>query len=186
MRSRDVPSSKTTAINEKTEREQVEVLAEEEDDVEAERSPGGAGIMVKAPSTDGELAKSGEQSPKKKRSRDQFDKDHTAEGEPLVEDGMNTALPESNQLNTADKVIPINSNSDKGEPEKKRHRDFSNEGTEVAEAESVPVSVWTSFEMAIVRGLVEFVQADFLSSGREIVQICRYWNRISIWAFSHV
>jgi Ran-binding protein 3 len=136
MRSRDMPSTKTTAINGRVEKEHVEALAEEENDVEAQKSPGGACIIVGAPSTDGDVATSGSQSPKKKRSRDQFDKDHSAESGALEEEVKDTALPEKEQRQLNDEITRTNSISDKGEPDKKRHRDTSQEGRKIPGTES--------------------------------------------------
>jgi Ran-binding protein 3 len=156
MRSRDVvPSSKETTANVKVEQEHVGALAEEEDDVDARRTPGGAGVMVQAPLTDDDMSKSGLRSPKKKRSRDQFDKDHTTEVEPRENDGDGGTLPESRELNKPDQAAPTISTSNKGEPEKKRHRDVSNDGREVTEVEAAPTAVWMPSDLG-------FITADLL------------------------
>jgi hypothetical protein len=141
MRSRDMSSSKAAAMNGRLEREQVEILAEE-NDIEAQTSPGGAGVMVEAPTAEDGAVLSGEQSPKKKRSRDQFDKDHSTEETALEENA--TVQPEDQAGKVEDEVTRTVSNDDKGEPEKKRHRDASQEGTESAVPEEKPAVVCTS------------------------------------------
>jgi Ran-binding protein 3 len=131
MRSRDMSSSKKAVANGKVDREQVQALAEEEDDVEAQKSPGGAGIMVEAPPVDVDEAEvSGNQSPKKKRSRDQFDKDDTVEADVVEKAGDGEVLLEGQEVKTDEGIPGTTTNSDKGEPEKKRHRDTSEEGRE--------------------------------------------------------
>ncbi len=141
MRSRDMSSSKPAAVNGKAEREPVEVLAEEEDDAEAQKSPGGAGIMVEAPLIDDDAATSGDHSPKKKRSRDQFDRDHTAAGDSSDKEENSTLLSERQALETEAVITRTCTNSDKGEPDKKRHRDASQEGREILEQERVAITV---------------------------------------------
>jgi Ran-binding protein 3 len=143
MRSRDMSSTTKTAVNGKVDREQVEALAEEEDDIEAQNSPGGAGVMVEAHTMDDEAGDSGNQSPKKKRSRDQFDKDHDAEGGSEKEEGSTEVVSEREQLKAEEDVTRTTTNSDKGEPEKKRHRDASQEGRNVAEAQPMTTEVCT-------------------------------------------
>jgi Ran-binding protein 3 len=141
MRSKDMSSSRTAAVNGKAEREQVEALAEEEDDVDARKSPGGAGVMVEPPSMDDNAATSGDQSPKKKRSRDQFDKDHTPEGDPLDKEEHHTVLSQRQPHETEDEAKIAN--GDKGEPDKKRHRDTSQEAREAADTEQMTETVRT-------------------------------------------
>jgi Ran-binding protein 3 len=141
MRSKDMSSSRTAAVNGKAEREQVEPLAEEEDDIDARKSPGGAGVMVEPPSMDDNSATSGDQSPKKKRSRDQFDKDHTPEGDSLDKEEYHTVLSQRQPHETEDETKIAN--GDKGEPDKKRHRDTSQEAREAADTEKMTETVRT-------------------------------------------
>lgn len=142
MRSRDI-SGKTAGTNGKTQKEQVAALTEEEDDEEAEDSPGGAGIMVEAPSID-EAATSRSQSPKKKRSRDQFDSDQGADTKPLEKEGDGVVVREKEQPRPDEEMAKTSLNGDKGEPEKKRHRDSSEEGREAGGTEAVAVKVCTA------------------------------------------
>lgn len=143
MRSRDMSVNNKPAINGKVDREQVEVLAEEENDIEARNSPGGAGVMVEAHSIDDEAESSGNQSPKKKRSRDQFDKDHHVDGVADLEEGSLERVSERERLKVDEEATRTTSISDKGEPEKKRYRDASQERKKAIEAQSVTTKVWT-------------------------------------------
>lgn len=120
MRSRDV-SGASDSSNEKPARDQVDPVAEDEDDDDARKSPGGAGIIVDTP-IEAEETASGERSPQKKRSRDQFDKDaSTADaGSDHPVDGDQATLSEANPK--AGDVVSAPSPA-KGEPEKKRPRD---------------------------------------------------------------
>lgn len=141
MRSKDMSSTKRTTANGRTEKGSAEALAEEEDDAEAQKSPGGAGIMVEAPSMDDGAVAAGNQSPKKKRSRDQFDKDHNADGDALDKEEQHAVISEKQPLGTEDEVTQTISNGDKGEPDKKRHRDASQEGREAVGTERVTTKV---------------------------------------------
>lgn len=144
MRSRDMTFTKIASVNGRAGKEQVEPLAEEEHDVEAQKSPGGAGIMVEAPSIDDDDgAGSGNQSPKKKRSRDQFDKDHTAEGDALDEKENQAVVSDRDASDTENELSRTTTNGDKGEPDKKRHRDASQEGREAANVKQVSTTVCT-------------------------------------------
>lgn len=145
MRSKDMSSNKTSKVNGKAGREQVEPLAEEEDDVEAQKSPGGAGIIVEPPTMEDAVTTSGNQSPKKKRSRDQFDKDDSGEDDPLRKEEDDTVLPERQPLETEDEAIQTTTDGDRGEPDKKRHRDVSREGREAAGKEQATVKVWVRY-----------------------------------------
>lgn len=149
MRSRDMASSQTAAGNGRVDREQVEALAEEEDDLEAQKSPGGAGVMVKATLGEDDDAVSGNQSPKKKRSRDQFDKDHTPEGDALEQDENHAVSSEGRSVETEEAARRAISNGDKGEPNKKRHRDGSQEGTEAVDTEHATTKVWTRYAVLV-------------------------------------
>jgi Ran-binding protein 3 len=142
MRSRDMSSNKKVEVNGKTEREQVEALAEEEDDADAKSSPGGAGVMVEAPSMGEEAAPSGNQSPKKKRSRDQFDKDDSVEGSSPERNENQAVLSTREPHQPAEELNSTGTNGDKGEPEKKRHRDSSEENTKSVDSEDVTKKVW--------------------------------------------
>ena len=144
MRSRDMSSTMKPVVNGSAEREQVEALAEEKDDMKAQKAPGGAGVMVEAPSLNSsidEVEASGVQSPKKKRSRDQFDKDHTQNDDVEKEEGRNEEVSEKVHRKQDNDVTRMTTNSDKGEPEKKRHRDASLEGRKAAETDPVTTKV---------------------------------------------
>jgi Ran-binding protein 3 len=137
MRSREMTFTKMASVNGKAGKEQVEPLPEEEHDVDAQKSPGGAGIMVEAPVLDDDVSRSGDQSPKKKRSRDQFDQDHAAEGKTSDKEENQTALSDRETSETEIELSRNTSNGDKGEPVKKRHRDASQEGKETMDVKLV-------------------------------------------------
>ena len=142
MRSRDMTSSKITTMNGRLDKEQVVPLTEEHD-VEAQKSPGGAGLMVEAPSMDDhDGAVSGDQSPKKKRSRDQFDRDHDGEGDMFEKEEKPSIPSEKQPSETEDELTRTTTNSDKGEPDKKRHRDASQENKKATDTEQVSTKVW--------------------------------------------
>ena len=143
MRSRDMPSSRIGAENGRAEKEHVDAFTEEVegDDVAAQKSPGGAGIMVEAPSTDDDAAVPGNQSPKRKRSRDQFDKDQTCESDQLEEEETGTVSLQRKLSETEEEANGSTTNGDKGEPDKKRHRDTSQEGKSAVEPEDMATTV---------------------------------------------
>lgn len=141
MRSRDMSSSKPAAVNGKVEREPVEALPEEEDDADAQKSPGGAGIMVEAPSINDDAVTSGNQSPKKKRSRDQFDRDHATGDETVEKEENDAVLSREPPAEPEDEETRSATNGDKGEPDKKRHRSASQEAREAAGIEQVTTTV---------------------------------------------
>lgn len=140
MRSRDMTSTKMTTMNGRVDKDQVEPLAEEEHNVEPEKSPDSAGPMVEAPLMDDDAVVSGNQSPKKKRSRDQFDKDHDGEGNMAEKEDKPAIPPQKQPLETEDELTRTTT-GDKGEPDKKRHRDASLEGKKAADTEQVSTKV---------------------------------------------
>jgi Ran-binding protein 3 len=141
MRSREMTFAKMATVNGRAGKERVEPLPEEEHDAAAEKSPGGAGIMVEVPVMDDGVLASGEQSPKKKRSRDQFDQDHAAEGDAPDEEDDQAVLSDREASETENELSRNTSNGDKGEPVKKRHRDASQEGKETMDAQLVSETV---------------------------------------------
>jgi len=141
MRSRDMTFTKMASVNGRPGKEQVEPLPEEEHDAAAQKSPGGAGIMVEAPVIDDGVLAPGEQSPKKKRSRDQFDQDHAAEGDAPDKEDDQAVLSDREASEAENELSRNTSNGDKGEPVKKRHRDASQEGKQTADVKLVSEKV---------------------------------------------
>ena len=122
MRSRDI-SGKSDHSDGKTAKELVEAVAEEEDDELARLSPGGAGVMVEAPSEE-DGSSTEDKSPKKKRSRDQFDKDQSPVESGSGEDNeKDDVIKEDKPTNDELTMAPSAQANTKGEPEKKRPRD---------------------------------------------------------------
>ena len=122
MRSRDISSGEHVSLPGRSENEAASPL-EEESDMDAQKSPGGPGVLVDAsirdtvtPPPEDPTDPEAMISPKKKRSRDQFDK----EDEP--------------SLNSSD-LVPPSSSQKESEPEKKRHRE---EGQEAATGGTEP------------------------------------------------
>jgi Ran-binding protein 3 len=141
MRSREMTFTKMASVNGRAGKEQTEPLPEEEHDAAAQKSPGGAGIMVAVPVMDDGVLAPGEQSPKKKRSRDQFDQDHAAESDAPDKEDDQAALSDGEASETENELSRNTSNGDKGEPVKKRHRDASQESKKTMDVKSVDETV---------------------------------------------
>jgi Ran-binding protein 3 len=130
MRSRDISSGEGLVSNGQPRTEHLEYHDEEENDVDARRSPGGPGVLVEPPAmtettpplTHVRADDNTILSPKKKRSRDQFDKDQDPKdegsdisGDSIVRSGSEPA-ENDDQVQTTFRTAT-------GEPEKKRPRD---------------------------------------------------------------
>lgn len=140
MRSRDVGNDEYVPVNRFD--NDVPTPLREEDDAEAQESPGGPGLLIEtpprtsiSPAPEATYSEKMDQvtSPRKKRSREQVDKEdiHAVSstdartGGPPVED---VATSE-----TSSKLASTISRNVHGEPEKKRHRDESAASTEARE-----------------------------------------------------
>jgi Ran-binding protein 3 len=131
MRSRDISSGEGLVSNGQPPTEYLEYHDEEENDVDARRSPGGPGVLVEPPATT-ETTPPPTQvraddntilSPKKKRSRDQFDKDQDPKDEGSDISGDSIVRSGSEPAENDDQVAQTTSRTATGEPEKKRPRD---------------------------------------------------------------
>jgi len=127
MRSRDVSGGDDAPSDGEPEPEAVD---QEESDVDARRSPGGPGVLVEAPArtetTPSRSAPEAEESilsPKKKRSRDQFDKDEEHEDLASEDSRDGRGRPASDLADGGEPLAQMSSRTAKGEPEKKRPRD---------------------------------------------------------------
>jgi Ran-binding protein 3 len=131
MRSRDISSGEDLVSNGQPPTEHLEYHDEEENDVDARRSPGGPGVLVEPPATtettppptrvradDNTIL-----SPKKKRSRDQFDKDQDPKDEGSDISGDSIVRSGSEPAENDDQLAQTTSRTATGEPEKKRPRD---------------------------------------------------------------
>jgi hypothetical protein len=131
MRSRDISGGEDLISNGQPGTEPLEYHDEEESDFDARRSPGGPGVLVEPPAmaettppptmvtADGNTILS----PKKKRSRDQFDKDHNHKDEGSDDSGDSIVRSGSEQAENDDHLAQTTSRTATGEPEKKRPRD---------------------------------------------------------------
>lgn len=143
MRSRDTSGSEELAANgqartdpleyhdEEDGDEKEEEEEEEESDIDARRSPGGPGVLVEPPamkeSTPPPTIPTADSnsilSPKKKRSRDQFDKDHNPQDEGSDDSENSIIRSGSEPAENDDQLAQMTSRTATGEPEKKRPRD---------------------------------------------------------------
>jgi Ran-binding protein 3 len=104
---------------------------EEESDIDARRSPGGPGVLVEPPAmkestpppTNPTADSNSVLSPKKKRSRDQFDKDHNPQDEGSDDSENSIIRSGSEPAENDDQLAQTTSRTATGEPEKKRPRD---------------------------------------------------------------
>jgi Ran-binding protein 3 len=131
MRSRDISSGESLVSNGEPHTEHLEYHDEEENDGDARRSPGGPGVLVEPPAmtettpppsqvkADGNTILS----PKKKRSRDQFDKDQDSKDEGSDISGDSIVRSGSEPAENDDQIVQTTSRTATGEPEKKRPRD---------------------------------------------------------------
>lgn len=78
-------------------------------------------------------------SPKKKRSRDQFDKDQSTKDNASEASSEHSAISGSDGPDISDSAPNANSKTVSGEPEKKRHRDESREAERVTNQQSTRV-----------------------------------------------
>ena len=131
MRSRDVSGGDDLVSNGQPRTEPLKYHDEEESDVDARRSPGGPGVLVEPPvmteatppppevvADDNTIL-----SPKKKRSRDQFDKDHNPREEGSDDSENSIVRCGSEPVENDDQLAQATSRTATGEPEKKRPRD---------------------------------------------------------------
>lgn len=130
MRSRDISSGKELLANGETSAEVLESHDQEESDVDARRSPGGAGVLVEPPartatppSSETILTDDTIMSPKKKRSRDQFDKDHRSKDVDSEDSGDSIARSSSEPTENETQLARTTSRTATGEPKGKRVRD---------------------------------------------------------------
>ena len=130
MRSRDMSSGEGAVLNGQADTEPPECLGEEEDDVIAIQSPGGAGVLIDAPARSTTTppptrpaAEKSILSPKKKRSRDQFDKDHHPRDDRSEGSSERNLRAGSEVTENEDQLAQATSRTATGEPEKKRPRD---------------------------------------------------------------
>ena len=129
MRSRDISSGEGLVSNGQSPTEHLE-YHDEENDVDARRSPGGPGVLVEPPAmtettpppTQARADDNTILSPKKKRSRDQFDKDQDPKDEGSDISGDSIVRSSSEPAENDDQV-QTTSRTATGEPEKKRPRD---------------------------------------------------------------
>ena len=143
MRSRDVSGGEDLVSNGQLRTETLEHHDEEENDVDARQSPGGPGVLAEShtvtektpPPPDGAIL-----SPKKKRSRDQFDKDQDPEDEGSDDSGDSVIRSGSEPAENDDLLVQTTSRTATGEPEKKRVRDkeLKSEISETAEEVCYP------------------------------------------------
>jgi len=130
MRSRDISSGEGLVSNGQPPTEHLE-YHDEENDVDARRSPGGPGVLVEPPAmtettpppTQVRADDNTILSPKKKRSRDQFDKDQDPKDEGSDISGDSIVRSGSEPAENDDQVAQTTSRTATGEPEKKRPRD---------------------------------------------------------------
>ena len=166
MRSRDATAADGNVINGSPEAERAHPLEHEENDREAHVSPGGPGVLVDAPSP---IAMTPPEkspyaiteevmSPKKKRSRDQFDKDlnPTQEGS---EDSEDSIVPSGSEGVGEGRgpVARSSSRPAKGEPEKKRHRDASVEVKDTSEVDAPAAKVWHNCPCLLERRKISLI-----------------------------
>jgi Ran-binding protein 3 len=131
MRSRDISGGEELISNGQPRTEPLVYHDEEESDFDARRSPGGPGVLVEPPAmteaTPPPTMVTGDEntilSPKKKRSRDQFDKDHDHKDEGSDDSGDSIVRSGSEQAENDDHLAQTTSRTATGEPEKKRPRD---------------------------------------------------------------
>jgi hypothetical protein len=128
MRSRDITTDNDVPPYEESETEIAEPEESgEEEDAAAQRSPGGPGILVearaRATTPPGSNAEEKILSPKKKRSRDQFDKDHIPKDAGSEASGESSLRLDSDPADE-EQSGQIASRTATGEPEKKRHREL--------------------------------------------------------------
>lgn len=131
MRSRDISGGEELISNGQPSSEDLTCHDDEENDVDARRSPGGAGVLVEPPARKGATpppatARPGDNailSPKKKRSRDQFDKDHSRQDEGSDDSENSIVRSGSEPAENEDQLVQNASRTATGEPEKKRPRD---------------------------------------------------------------
>ena len=130
MRSRDISGGEGLVSNGQPRAEPLEYHDEEESDIDARRSPGGPGVMVEPPAVTGATlsptkvtADDAILSPKKKRSRDQFDKDQDPQDEGSDDSGDSIVRSGSEPAENDDQLAQAISRTATGEPEKKRPRD---------------------------------------------------------------
>lgn len=148
MRSRDISSGNEPLSNGRPRSEPME-YHDEESDADARRSPGGAGVLVEPPAragtpppstiptTDDALF-----SPKKKRSRDQFDKDHRRKDDGSDDSG-DRIVRYSDPSKDQDHVDSVTSRTATGEPRGKRVRDEEIVSESITTAQEVcPEQAW--------------------------------------------
>ena len=130
MRSRDISGGEGLVSNGQPRTEPLEHHDEEESDIDARRSPGGPGVLVEPPPVTGTTppptkftANDTILSPKKKRSRDQFDKDQDPQDEGSDDSGDSVVRSGSEPAENDDQLAQAISRTATGEPEKKRPRD---------------------------------------------------------------
>jgi Ran-binding protein 3 len=131
MRSRDTSGSEELIANGQPQTEPLEYHDEEESDADARRSPGGPGVLVEPPAmkestpppTQPTADSNSILSPKKKRSRDQFDKDHNPQDEGSDDSENSIVRSGSEPAENDDQLAQTASRTATGEPEKKRPRD---------------------------------------------------------------
>lgn len=136
MRSRDTSGSEELIANGQPQTEPLEYHDEEEEeeeesDIDARRSPGGPGVLVEPPAirestpppTKPTVDSNSILSPKKKRSRDQFDKDHNPQDEGSDDSENSIGRSGSEPAENDDQLAQTTSRTATGEPEKKRPRD---------------------------------------------------------------
>ena len=130
MRSRDISGSEGLFSNGQPRTEPLQYHDEEESDVDARRSPGGPGVLVEPPAVTETTPPPKEVtadhtilSPKKKRSRDQFDKDQDPKEEGSDDSGDSVIRSSSEPAENDDLLAQTTSRTATGEPEKKRPRD---------------------------------------------------------------
>ena len=131
LRSRDISSGEDPVSNGQPRTEHLEDHDEEENDGDARRYPGGPGVLVEPPSMTettppSTRVRAGDNtilSPKKKRSRDQFDKDQDPKDEGSDISGDSIVRSGSEPAENDDQLAQTTSRTATGEPEKKRPRD---------------------------------------------------------------
>lgn len=132
MRSRDASDGEGIISNGQPRTELLENHDEEEEsDIDARRSPGGAGVLVEPPamteSTPPPRKFAADDntilSPRRKRSRDQFDKDHNPTDECSDDSEESIVRSGSEPVDNDDQLTQTTSRTATGEPEKKRPRD---------------------------------------------------------------
>ena len=131
MRSRDISGDEGMVSNGQPGTEHLEYHDEEENDGDAHRSPGGPGVLVEPPvmtettppRTQVRADNNTILSPKKKRSRDQFDKDQDPKDEGSDISGDSIVRSSSEPAENDDPIAQTTSRTATGEPEKKRPRD---------------------------------------------------------------